>query len=168
MISQWYTVSANPCSLPVLLRCTLESAMNQQYTLSFLFVYLKCFGSHFFPSSGQAVATGVIPSPPRYVPSFFRAEFSAFLLLVVSHRNLPTRAFGEGSRLGKTILCVVKYTAPRFELLQRNRRQGYVLVCLQSFVAEPVCHGRHVVEGIQMFCVLEGFVPVENVSCRNF
>ena len=37
--------------------------------------FLLFFWSHFcFPASGQAVVSGVVPSPPRYVPSIFIAH----------------------------------------------------------------------------------------------
>ena len=40
-----------------------------------LFSFLLFFLSHFyFPASGQAVVTGVVPSPPRFLPSIFIAH----------------------------------------------------------------------------------------------
>ena len=43
-------------------------------------------------SSGRAVVTGVVPSPPRYVPSFLSRIGQAFPLLVDFHRTLPPHA----------------------------------------------------------------------------
>ena len=49
------------------------------HSLDFFF-----FFTHFYlPASGQAVVTGVVPSPPRFLPSnFYRAKGSAIPLLV--------------------------------------------------------------------------------------
>ena len=60
-----------------LLRISLDYACS----VSFLFFFLSHF---YFPaSSGQAVVTGVVPSPPRFLPSIFIAHrVSAIPLLV--------------------------------------------------------------------------------------
>ena len=43
--------------------------------LHMLFIYLFVFFANFyFPASGQAVVTGVVPSPPRFLPSIFIAH----------------------------------------------------------------------------------------------
>ena len=40
-----------------------------------VFVYIYIYFAHFyFPASGQAVVTGVVPSPPRFLPSIFIAH----------------------------------------------------------------------------------------------
>ena len=41
----------------------------------YLFLFIFYFFSHFyFRASGQAVVTGVVPSPPRFLPSIFFAH----------------------------------------------------------------------------------------------
>ena len=47
------------------------TAPNSDYTLLFFFFFLAHFH---FPASGQAVATGAILSPPRFLPSIFIAH----------------------------------------------------------------------------------------------
>ena len=43
--------------------------------ISFFFLFSSFFFTHFyFPASGQAVVTGVVPSPPRFLPSIFSAH----------------------------------------------------------------------------------------------
>ena len=44
----------------------------RMYSASFLFFLL--FAHFYFPASGQAVVTGVVPPPPRFLPSFFIAH----------------------------------------------------------------------------------------------
>ena len=39
-------------------------------TVEFFF----CFAHFYFPASGQAVVTGAVPSPPRFLPSIFIAH----------------------------------------------------------------------------------------------
>ena len=59
-----------------------------------VFIYLFIFLAHFhFPASGQAVVTGVVPSPPRFLPSIFiahRVQQSHCSSIV--HRMLLTHA----------------------------------------------------------------------------
>ena len=38
------------------------------------FTVLFCFSHLYFPASGQAVVTGLAPSPPRFLPSIFIAQ----------------------------------------------------------------------------------------------
>ena len=38
------------------------------------FIFLFFFAHIYFPASGQAVVTGVVPSPPRFMPSIFIAR----------------------------------------------------------------------------------------------
>ena len=46
-----------------------------------------------FPASGQAVVTGVVPSPPRFLPSIFIAHrVQQSHCSSISHRVLPTHA----------------------------------------------------------------------------
>ena len=63
------------------------------YRLDRLLVFFF-FSAHFhFPASGQAVVTGVIPSPPRFLPSIFiahRVQQSHCSSIV--HRMLLTHA----------------------------------------------------------------------------
>ena len=35
------------------------------------FVFFFIFSHFYFPAPGQAVVTGVVPSPPRFLPSIF-------------------------------------------------------------------------------------------------
>ena len=44
------------------------------YILCVLFCFLSFFSHFYFPASGQAVVTGVVPSPPRFLPSIFIAH----------------------------------------------------------------------------------------------
>ena len=37
-------------------------------------VFLLFFHTHLLPASGEAMATGVVPSPPRFLPSIFIAH----------------------------------------------------------------------------------------------
>ena len=55
-------------------------SLNQQIGMSIFFF----FSNFYFPASGQAVVTGVVPSPPRFLPSIFIAHTkgSAIPLLV--------------------------------------------------------------------------------------
>ena len=66
----------------------------QLHTWTFFFIIICFFFAHFhFPGSGQAVVTGVIPSPPRFLPSIFiahRVQQSHCSSIV--HRVLPTHA----------------------------------------------------------------------------
>ena len=39
-----------------------------------IFLFLFFFSPFYFPASGQAVVTGVVPSPPRFLPSIFIAR----------------------------------------------------------------------------------------------
>ena len=61
----------------------------------FLFSFFLFFFAHFhFPASGQAAVTGVVPSPPRFLPSIFiahRVQQSHCSSIV--HRVLLTHAF---------------------------------------------------------------------------
>ena len=62
--------------------------------LAVIFFLFFFFSAHFyFPASGQAVVTGVIPSPPRFLPSIFiahRVQQSHCSSIV--HRMLLTHA----------------------------------------------------------------------------
>ena len=55
----------------------------------FVLVGVFFFFLHFyFPASGQAVFTGVVPPPPRFLPSFFiahRVVVGVVVLLLFSH-----------------------------------------------------------------------------------
>ena len=63
-----------------------------QLAIFYFFIFL--FSAHFyFPASGQAVDTGVVPSPPRFLPSIFiahRVQQSHCSSIV--HRMLLTHA----------------------------------------------------------------------------
>ena len=59
----------------------------------YLFIYLFCFTHSYFPASGQAVVTGVVPSSPGFLPSIFiahRVQHSH--CSSIFHRMLLTRA----------------------------------------------------------------------------
>ena len=55
------------------------------------------FAHFYFPASGQAVVTGVVPSPPQFLPSIFIAHLGLALPLLVdfssSVANSRSRAF---------------------------------------------------------------------------
>ena len=38
-----------------------------------IYIFFLFFSRFYFPASGQAVVTGVVPSPPRFLPSIFIA-----------------------------------------------------------------------------------------------
>ena len=60
---------------------------------SFFFFFFFFLAHFYFPASGQAVVTGVIPSPPRFLPSIFiahRVQQSHFSSIF--HRTLLTHA----------------------------------------------------------------------------
>ena len=44
------------------------------YNLNSFFFFFSCWSHFYFPASGQAVVSGVAPSPPPYVPSVFIAH----------------------------------------------------------------------------------------------
>ena len=48
----------------------------RRFTREYIYIYIDIFFfAHFyFPASGQAVVTGVIPFPPRFLPSIFIAH----------------------------------------------------------------------------------------------
>ena len=61
-------------------------------------VHIIFFTRFYFPASGQAVVTGVVPSPPRFLPSIFVAHRGQIPLLVdfsSSIDNSRFRAFGK-------------------------------------------------------------------------
>ena len=47
----------------------IETDTDPQHSIFFFF-----FAHFYFPASGQAVVTGVVPSPPRFLPSIFIAH----------------------------------------------------------------------------------------------
>ena len=51
--------------------CMTWSPNKPDYFILFYFIF---FAHFYFPASGQAVVTGVIPSPPRFLPSIFIAH----------------------------------------------------------------------------------------------
>ena len=46
----------------------------RRHTSKYIYIYIFFFAHFYFPASGQAVVTGVIPSPPRFLPSIFIAH----------------------------------------------------------------------------------------------
>ena len=55
--------------------CSSSEIRTSKYKLCRHLFFLFFFLSHFyFPASGQAVVSGVVPPPPRYVPSVFIAH----------------------------------------------------------------------------------------------
>ena len=74
--------------------CTVRIGDIKDTILVCFFFFFFFFFAHFhFPASGQAVVTGVIPSPPRFLPSIFiahRVQQSHCSSIV--HRVLPTHA----------------------------------------------------------------------------
>ena len=69
--------------------------MECPFSFSFFFFFLSSLllssstRRRFYPqrSSGQAVVTGVVPSPPRYVPSIFFAHRNAWLCKIQAGRS---------------------------------------------------------------------------------
>ena len=72
--------------------CVRRSLYKPHVWRFFLFIYL--FFAHFhFPASGQAVVTGVFPSPPRFLPSTFTAHrVQQSHCLSIVHQVLLTHA----------------------------------------------------------------------------
>ena len=77
------------------------------------------FASHFFfPASGQAVVSGVVPSPPRYVPSVFFEHR-------VQHSHRSPTFFIE--------YCYLKLSRfPRVNLSSRKSPYEFILVCTRG------------------------------------
>ena len=50
------------------------STMIHSFFCSFFYLFIYFLDHFYFPASGQAVVSGVVPSPPRYVPSVFIAH----------------------------------------------------------------------------------------------
>ena len=68
---------------------TTSTVLNRLINNCFFFFFANCY----FPASGQAVVTGVIPSPPRFLPPIFithRVQQSHCSSIV--HRMLLTHA----------------------------------------------------------------------------
>ena len=66
----------------------------------YIYIYILFFAHFHFPASGQAVVTGVIPSPPRSLPSVFiahRVQLSHCSSIV--HRMLLTHALALSASL---------------------------------------------------------------------
>ena len=69
------------------------SSKNRYRTTIFFFFFFFFFAYFYFPASGQAVVTGVIPSPPRFLPSFFIAHrVQQSHCSSIFHRTLLTHA----------------------------------------------------------------------------
>ena len=77
-------------------RCVSTKSSISQLECIFYFFSACFFFSHcYFPASGQAVVTGVVPSPSRFLP--FQLIFNAHrvqqsLCSSIFHRVLPTHA----------------------------------------------------------------------------
>ena len=81
----------------------------------------------YFPASGQAVVSGVVPSSPRYTrgSNFYRAEGSAFPLLVDFRRMLLTRALASQFVHEKKYLRIyMSMHSGRLELTQLAYKQA--------------------------------------------
>ena len=58
-----------------------------------VFFFFLLFSHFYFPASGQAVVTGVVPSSPRFLPSIFIAHsFQRSHCASIFHRVLLTHA----------------------------------------------------------------------------
>ena len=57
-----------------LMRQLLSAIYYDTSVYYFLFFFFFFFAHFYFPASGQAVVTGVVPSPPRFLPSLFIAH----------------------------------------------------------------------------------------------
>ena len=107
------------------------------------------FAHFYFPASGQAVVTGVVPSPPRFLPSIFishRAQQSH--CPSIFHRVLLTHALAlsasqfvhkkKSPRIYTSMHCgrfeLTKLTYTRLEdKLIRHRDDIYRCLCLLQF-----------------------------------
>ena len=80
---------------------TLWGPLYLVYVFFILFFFLPHF---YFPASGKAVATGVVPSPPRFLPSILpRIGFSnltarRFFIECISYTAVTTACKSTGSR----------------------------------------------------------------------
>ena len=62
-------------------------------TTAFFFFFFFSFTHFYFPASGQAVVTGVVPFPPRFLPSIFIAHrVQQSYCSSIFHRVLLTHA----------------------------------------------------------------------------
>eukprot|EP00904_Undaria_pinnatifida_P004167 jgi/Undpi1/13751/HiC_scaffold_9.g03404.m1 len=50
------------------------ASSRKSHHIAFICSFFFFFAHFYFPASGQAVVTGVIPSPPRFLPSIFMAH----------------------------------------------------------------------------------------------
>ena len=66
-------ISDAPLTCWLLVRSLLHLRAHTMYVYKIRF-FLFSFAHFHFPASGQAVVTGVVPSPPRFLPSFFFAH----------------------------------------------------------------------------------------------
>ena len=65
------------------------SGKPENHTHLFYFFFSHCY----YPASGQGVVTGVVPSPPRFLPSIFSAHrVQQSHWSSIFHRMLPTHA----------------------------------------------------------------------------
>ena len=72
-----------------------KNKYKQKYTIGTFVFFSFFFAPFYFPASGQAVVTGVIPSPPRFLPSIFiahRVQQSHCTSIFIFHRMLLTHA----------------------------------------------------------------------------
>ena len=94
--------------------CTTAISTNPGSAFVFVFfssslLFSSSTRRRFYPqrSSGQAVVTGVVPSPPRYVPSFLSRIGSSIPLLVDFHRKLLTHVLALSANQ-----CLCKKKSP--------------------------------------------------------
>ena len=64
--------------------------------------FFSFFAHFYFPASGQAVVTGVVPSPPRFLPSFFIAHRVTAIPLLV---DFSSRVANSRSRISRKSIC---------------------------------------------------------------
>ena len=122
---------------------------------SFRFFFFSCSSLFYFPASGQAVVTGVVPSPPRFLPSIFiahrvqQSHFSSIfhrmlllthaLALSASHfvnKKKSPRIYGSRMHSGGFELTKLTYTRLEDNLI-RHRGDRSVIRIRYWVIEEP-------------------------------
>ena len=82
-------------------------------------VFFFFFSHFYFPASGQAVVTGVVPSPPRFLPSIFIAHRVPAIPLLVhcSSSVLLTHALALSASTNKGTQIIMHTFYESFALL---------------------------------------------------
>ena len=154
----------------VYLHTSIVSPVDTLIPLLFLFVCLFVFHTHiYFPASGHVVDTGVVPSPPRFLPSIFIAHRVQHISHCSSifHRVLLTHALAlsasqfvhkkKSPRIYAST-CMhsegFELTKPTYTRLEDNliRHRGDRLYGTRSTV-----HEYRVITAVGLYCLMVSF-----------